>query len=86
MSTHTDLVSLSRAARLLCCDRSTVYRAAIRHGRGVRIDTRLFLLPADLDFLRETVRSGQPGNPNFVAGNELWRLRKTSGKSEKKRR
>jgi len=71
------LYSAAQAAARLKTSKATVNRWSATLGLGQVVGTSRVLSDADLATLKPKIRK-KSGNPNMVAGNDLWRLRKKS--------
>lgn len=68
------------AARILGCDRTTVYRVATANDIGQRTKgSKVLLTEADIEALRKLIRDA-PGCPKFVPGNYFGQAPKKSRK------
>lgn len=77
------MLTISQAAIRLGVNRSTVYRAAIRHKLGVMVGKQIEFTDAEVEYLRSLVRS-ESGNPEFTAGNQLWKKWKKRKRKKKR--
>ncbi len=66
------MLTISQAATALGVNRSTVYRAAIRHELGVMVGKQIEFTESEVEQLRGLVRL-KSGSPEFTAGNQLWK-------------
>lgn len=66
------MYTTAQAAGMIGCSRRQINRWAIRLGLGTMVGPVRSLSPAEVETLRQHIRPGQAGNPEF--GAELGRL------------
>jgi hypothetical protein len=76
-------MSAAALSRRLGCHKTTIARIAKRLRLGQRVGPVLLLTDDEIDAISCVLRK-KSGNPKFVPGNDLWKLRKKIRKKKKK--
>ena len=74
------LLSLADAAKVLARPKASTLRVALRCGVGRQVGGMWIYTPSEVDRIRRSFKAG-PGNPNMVAGNDLWKGKKKAKKA-----